>query len=200
MAVLDITKKCYCRHESVTIRTAFPATGLGFQEMSVSFEIERRFLLRGDDWRQTAAKKTDIRQAYLAFDGRASVRVRISNNSSATLTVKSRPAKLRRLEVEYVIPILEAEALIALRQGFVVEKVRYEVPYRDLTWEIDVFSGENVGLVIAEIELRHEQQRIDLPPWIGEEVTGQRQYYNGALAQRPFHSWSHCGDLVKMRA
>jgi adenylate cyclase len=126
----------------------------------------------------------------------SSVRVRISDNSTATLTVKSRPAKLRRLELEYAIPTLEAEALVVLRQGSVVEKRRYLLPCGDLTWEVDVFSGENLGLVIAEIELRHEDQHVDLPPWIGEEVTGRPPYYNGSLAQRPFSSWPHDGSIM----
>jgi adenylate cyclase len=157
----------------------------------MGFEIERRFLVRGNDWRQFAAKYTDIRQAYVAVGSKASVRVRLSDNRTATLSVKSRPAELRRLELEYAIPTLEAEALIALRQGSVVEKRRYLLPCGDLTWEVDVFSGENLGLVIAEIELRHEHQHFDLPPWVGEEVTGQAHYYNGFLAQRPFRSWPH---------
>jgi adenylate cyclase len=156
----------------------------------MGFEIERRFLVHGNGWRHLAAQHTDIRQAYLTPGNKASVRVRISDSSTATLTVKSRPAKLRRLELEYAIPVLEAEALIALREGSVVEKRRYQVPCcGDLTWEVDVFSGENLGLVIAEIELRHEHQHIDLPPWIGLEVTGRPPYYNGCLAQRPFSSW-----------
>jgi adenylate cyclase len=156
----------------------------------MGFEIERRFLVRGNGWRHLAAQHTDIRQAYLTPSDKASVRVRISDNRTATLAVKSRPARLRRFEVEYSIPILEAEALIALRRGSVVEKRRYQFPcYGDLTWEVDVFWGENLGLVIAEIELRHEHQHIDLPPWIGFEVTGRPQYYNGFLAQRPFSSW-----------
>jgi adenylate cyclase len=128
------------------------------------FEVERRFLVRGNGWRHLAAEHTDIRQAYLTPGNKASVRVRISDNRTATLTVKSRPANLRRLELEYAIPVSEAEALIALREGSVVEKTRSHVPCcGDLTWEVDVFSGKNLGLVIAEIELRHEHQHIDLP-------------------------------------
>jgi len=157
----------------------------------MGFEIERRFLVRGNDWRQLAVAHTDIRQAYLAAGNKASVRVRINDNSTATLAVKSRPAELRRLELEYAIPTLEAEALMVLREGSVVVKRRYQLPCGDLTWEVDVFSGENLGLVIAEIELRHEDQHIDLPPWIGLEVTGRPQYYNGFLAQRPFSSWRY---------
>jgi adenylate cyclase len=97
---------------------------------------------------------------------------------------------LRRLELEYDIPVLEAEALMQLRQGAIIEKVRHVIPCGDLAWEVDVFSGENLGLVIAEIELRHEHQPIELPPWIGTEITGQPQYYNSSLVQRPFCSWS----------
>jgi adenylate cyclase len=85
---------------------------------------------------------------------------------------------------------LEAEALMQLRQGSVIEKVRYLIPHGELAWEVDVFEGKNLGLVIAEIELRHEHQHIELPPWIGTEVTGQQQYYNSALVQHPFCSWS----------
>jgi adenylate cyclase len=155
----------------------------------MGFEIERRFLVRANHWRQFAAGQTYIRQAYLGPGNKTSVRVRISDNSVATLTVKSWPPKLRRLELEYSIPIPEAEALIALREGSIIEKTRYQLPHGDLTWEVDVFSGENLGLVIAEIELRHEHQHIDLPPWIGLEVTGRPHYSNGSLAQHPFGSW-----------
>jgi adenylate cyclase len=151
----------------------------------MSIEIERKFLVRGDEWQRLAAKRIDIRQAYLASEGKASVRIRIIDNSSATITVKSRPVELRRLELEYAIPVLEAEALIPLRQDSIIEKVRHRLPWGDLEWEVDVFSGEN-----SEIELRHEQQPVEVPSWIGEEVTGKQPYYNGSLAQRPFSSWT----------
>ncbi len=96
---------------------------------------------------------------------------------------------MRRLELEYPVPVLEAEALMQLRRGSTIEKVRHLVPWGDLVWEIDVFSGENAGLTIAEIELEREDQRFELPDWIGAEVTGQEQYYNSALVQRPFCAW-----------
>lgn len=155
----------------------------------MSFEIERKFLVSGSGWKELAATRTSIRQAYLAADGKASVRVRIKGDSTATLTVKSRPVALRRLELEYPVPILQAEALMQLRAGAVIEKVRHVVPWGDLAWEIDVFEGENAGLIIAEIELRDEHQRFELPSWIGAEVTGQQRYYNSALIQTPFCSW-----------
>jgi adenylate cyclase len=156
----------------------------------MSFEIERKFLVRNDDWRKLVSKQTTIRQAYLAANGKSSTRVRIRGDGSATLTIKSRPSDLRRLELEYPIPVLQAEALMQLREGSIVEKTRYEVPHGDLTWEIDVFSGENLGLIIAEIELKDVDQQIELPSWIGREVTAQPQYYNSYLVQQPFNSWS----------
>jgi adenylate cyclase len=146
--------------------------------------------VHGDAWQRLATGRSSIRQAYLSSNGKASIRVRIKGDGTATLSIKSRPVDLRRLELEYAIPTLEAEALMQLRQGSVIEKVRYVIPHGELAWEVDVFEGENLGLVIAEIELRHERQQIELPPWIGTEVTGQQQYYNSALVQRPFCSWS----------
>jgi len=155
----------------------------------MSFEIERKFLVRAEDWQHLATSRIAIRQAYISGNDKASIRVRIKNDNAATLTIKSRPVDLRRLELEYAIPVLEAEALMQLREGAVVEKVRHLVPCGGLDWEVDVFSGENLGLVIAEIELRHEHQDIELPPWVGAEVTGQQCYYNSWLVQRPFSTW-----------
>ena len=157
----------------------------------MSFEIERKFLVRGDEWQHLVNDRIAIRQAYLASSEKTSIRVRIKEKSAATLTVKSRPYKLRRLELEYPIPVLEAEALMGLRRGSLIEKTRHVVPCGDLSWEIDVFSGENQGLVVAEVELPDEDHEIELPPWVGPEVTGQDRYYNGTLAQHPYRSWLH---------
>ena len=155
----------------------------------MSIEIERKFLVRNDAWRAQVVKTIAIRQAYLATEGNASVRVRIRDNLSATLSVKSRSASLSRLELEYPVPVPEAEAMIQLRHGAVIEKVRHLVPHGDLTFEVDVFSGDNTGLIIAEIELRDEHEDIALPDWIGAEITGQQQYYNGTLVLQPYRSW-----------
>jgi adenylate cyclase len=155
----------------------------------VSFEIERKFLVSGDAWRRVATECSQLRQAYLTSESKASIRVRIKDNREATLTIKSRGAELRRLELEYSVPPLEAEAMIPLRRGSIIEKVRHKVPIQDLVWEIDEFSGENAGLVIAEIELNHEHQQFELPSWVGAEVTGQARYYNSALAERPYCTW-----------
>ena len=162
----------------------------------MSFEIERKFLVRNDSWRNFAIRHSKIRQAYLDTNANVSIRVRVKDNDSATLTVKTRLLKLRRREFEYAIPIAEAEELIQLRRGHIVEKVRHIVPCGGLTWEVDVFSGENLGLVMAEIELPDENHQVTLPVWIGSEVTGQAQYYNGTLALRPYRSWSHADAAV----
>jgi adenylate cyclase len=156
----------------------------------MSFEIERKFLVRGDGWRGLVSGQTTIRQAYLASGGKSSTRIRISSGGTATLTIKSRPADLRRLELEYSIPVLQAEVLMQLREGSIIEKTRHTVPYGGLTWEVDVFSGENLGLILAEVELKDVDQAVDIPSWIGREVTAQPQYYNSFLAQQPFNSWS----------
>ena len=155
----------------------------------MSFEIERKFLVLSDVWRDSATRHTKIRQAYLDSNAKVSIRVRIKDGSSAILTLKSRSSKLRRREFEYPIPTLDAEELISLRRSYIIEKVRHIVPYGKLNWEVDVFSGENQGLVLAEIELPDENHQIELPPWIGAEVTGEDRYYNGTLAQHPYRSW-----------
>ena len=156
----------------------------------MAIEIERKFLLRSDDWRPLVTGRVRLRQAYLAQDGGLSTRIRIVDTSSATLTIKSRKAGLRRLEYEFPIPLGDAEALLALRQGASVEKVRHHVPWHGLLWEIDVFEGDNTGLVIAEIELGHERQQFEMPGWIGAEITGQERYYNSRLARQPFRGWA----------
>jgi adenylate cyclase len=156
----------------------------------MTFEIERKFLVRGNGWQPLVTKRISIRQAYLNSNGKASIRVRINDDGTATLSIKSKPTELRRLELEYPIPVLEAEALMALRHGSAIENIRHEVPWDGLKWEIDVFSGENAGLVIAEIELRDEKQHFELPDWIGAEVTGRREYYNSYLVQAPFRTWA----------
>lgn len=156
----------------------------------MAIEIERKFLLRSNAWRSLVSGRVRLRQAYLAQDGGFSTRIRIVDTSSATLTIKSRKAGLRRLEYEFPIPLADAEALLSLRQGASIDKVRHHVPWQGLTWEIDVFEGENAGLVIAEIELGHEHQQFEMPAWIGAEITGEERYYNSRLAKQPFRMWT----------
>ena len=156
----------------------------------MAVEIERKFLVRGEAWRSVATSQASIRQAYLASGERSTTRVRIKNGTDATVTIKSKRAELRRLEVEYPISPLDAEALLSLRHSGLIEKTRFTIPWCDHLWEVDVFSSDNAGLVIAEIELGHEDEPFDRPPWVGTEITGQSQYYNGSLARHPFRHWA----------
>jgi|SRR5262245_4561154 len=155
----------------------------------MAFEIERKFLVRGQEWRSFAQAETRLRQAYLAAGDKCSTRVRIKDDVAASVTIKAKGAGLRRLEVEYPISLIDGEALMSLRQSSLIEKVRHQVPWRQHTWEIDVFGGDNAGLIVAEIELRDERESFERPPWLGLEVTGQPRYYNSSLAQRPYASW-----------
>lgn len=152
-------------------------------------EIERKFLVRSNEWLDQVTSRLVIRQAYLSSSDKSSIRVRIKDDQAATLCIKSRPATLRRMELELPIAIEEAKALFQLRHGFVINKIRHIVPWRDLKWEIDIFTDENAGLVVAEIELNHEHRLIELPNWIGQEITGQRRYYNGQLVNEPYCTW-----------
>ena len=148
-------------------------------------EIERKFLVTSDAWREGAGAPVSIRQAYLAVTDRASVRVRIRNADAAFLTVKSAGAELFRTEVEVAVPVAEAEELLALRQGSVIAKRRYRVPLGGLVWEVDVFEGDNAGLVLAEVELPDADHPVEPPSWVGREVTGDARYYNASLATDP---------------
>src|SRR5579862_5730969 len=119
----------------------------------MAFEIERKFLVVDDAWQQSVRSESYIRQAYLTARDKASIRVRIRDNQTATLTIKSRGADLKRLELEYEIPVLDAEAMLPLRHGAIIEKRRAIVPVQGHVWEVDTFFGDNAGLVLAEIEL-----------------------------------------------
>jgi adenylate cyclase len=155
----------------------------------MAYEIEQRFLVRDESWRASAGRPVPIRQVYLAQTGSMAMRVRIKDETSAVLTVKSAAAEIRRLEFEYEIPLADANALFDLREGGIIAKLRYKLPWQGSDWEIDVFEGENQGLVIAEIELPDESERFETPPWLGQEVTSDPRYANAALAIKPFSQW-----------
>jgi adenylate cyclase len=153
---------------------------------AMPMEIERKFLIRDDGWRDAAVRARHIRQGYLQQGEAASIRIRIVDDDAARLTIKSSAAGLARQEFEYAIPLADAEQLLPLCRGMLIVKTRHEVPWDGLTWEIDVFEAEHAGLIIAEIELQAETQSLRLPPWLGAEVTGNPRYYNNRLAQEPF--------------
>jgi len=151
-------------------------------------EIERKFLLLGDAWRR-GARGTRYRQGFLSTDPERTVRVRASEEGGR-LTVKGRTHGATRAEFEYEIPLDEANELLdRLAKRPLIEKWRYRVEASGLTWEIDVFEGDNEGLVVAEVELDSEDQEVVKPSWCGEEVTGDPRYYNANLVERPFKSW-----------
>jgi adenylate cyclase len=156
----------------------------------MAYEIERKFLVRDLSWQSLAGSPSTIRQAYLAQNGSCSIRVRITGDASATLTVKSAGAAMRRLEFEYAIPAADAAAMFDLREGTLIEKLRYRLPWHGLVWEIDVFQGQNHGLIIAEIELPHEDEPFEKPSWLGPEITAEQRYSNASLAKAPFTSWT----------
>jgi adenylate cyclase len=159
----------------------------------MAIEIERKFLVTGEGWKPHVINRKRLRQAYLARQGKTSIRVRVVDEVSATLTVKSRGARTSRLELEYPIPVADGLTLLDFRDGDLLSKVRHQVRYGDLTWEIDVFDGENAGLVIAEVELTHESQAIALPPWVGREITHDERYYNSRLVHHPYTSFTGAG-------
>ncbi len=151
-------------------------------------EIERKFLLKNDAWRESAVG-TVFRQGYLPTRDECVVRVRIAGDK-AYLTIKGRNIGISRLEYEYTIPVAEADTLlIELCEKPIIEKTRYIVDYKGGLWEIDVFTGENEGLILAEIELETENQQIQIPEWIGEEVSEDPKYYNSNLVKRPYCMW-----------
>ena len=157
-------------------------------------EIERKFLLKESDlnsptnttWR--AAKAVHYSQGYLNRDKARTVRVRIVG-LEAQLTVKGPTHGATRQEFEYAIPVEDARALIELCESGVIEKTRRTISHQGMLWEVDEFFGDNEGLVVAEVELEHEDQFIEFPDWIGDEVTDDPRYFNSALSKTPFKLW-----------
>lgn len=151
------------------------------------FEIERKFLVKTEKWKPLD-KGTKIIQGYLSVDSERVVRVRVAGEK-AFLTIKGKPEGIVRTELEYEIPKNEAEVLLKLCLEFPIEKTRYKERIGNIVWEIDVFEGENKGLVLAEVELANENQEIDLPDWVREEVSIDSRYYNAWLSQNPYSKW-----------
>ncbi|MCC6795094.1 MAG: CYTH domain-containing protein [Candidatus Hydrogenedentes bacterium] len=152
-------------------------------------EIERKFLVCGEDWGQTP-RAEHCRQGYLAFGPPVAVRVRIMGGV-ATLNVKTATTAISRHEFEYEIPMTDAESILATScAGAIIEKTRHCVEYGGKTWEVDVFAGSNAGLIVAEIEIDSEDEPFERPPWLGREVSGVPRYLNTSLCQRPYSEWS----------
>ncbi|MBL7967042.1 MAG: CYTH domain-containing protein [Prolixibacteraceae bacterium] len=150
-------------------------------------EIERKFLVDQTKW-TPSGKGIEMVQAYLGLAPYPTVRVRISGEK-AFLTIKGRSESIARPEFEYEIPVEEARELMQLAISHPVEKIRYEVMHEDFLWEVDVFSGRNSGLIVAEIELESENQSFPRPDWLLEEVSYDGRYYNSYLSGCPFQEW-----------
>ena len=154
----------------------------------MSVEIERKFLVRGSEWK-ALAQGVAIRQGYLSTNPDRVVRVRIED-AKATLTIKGRTNGITRREWEYAIPLADADQLLSeLCERPLIEKIRTRVVYEGMTWEVDEFFGDNRGLVVAEIELESEAQAFAKPDWIAEEVTDDARYFNANLLRHPYSAW-----------
>jgi len=154
----------------------------------MSVEIERKFLVTGTAWK-ALGKGTSIRQGYLSTNPDRVVRVRIEG-TSATMTIKGRSVGAIRGEWEYAIPLADADELLTgLCERPLIEKTRTRISHDGMVWEVDEFFGENLGLVVAEIELQSEDQAFSKPDWIAEEVTHDARYFNSSLLKHPFTAW-----------
>lgn len=155
----------------------------------MGIEIERKFLLANDDWRQQVHTSIPFRQGYLQGSEKSSVRVRIQGEQS-NLNIKGATLGIRRQEFEYPIPMEDASELLAtLCAEPIIEKTRHYVTAGKHTWEIDEFAGANQGLIVAEIELDHENEKFEAQDWLGEEVSGDERYYNSMLIKNPYKNW-----------
>ena len=158
-------------------------------------EIERKFLVDKNKWKPTA-EGTKIKQGYLVAGKQKNVRVR-KKGGKAFLTIKGQPEGIKRTELEYEIPVKDAGILLKMIDGFAVEKTRYKEKIKDFTWEIDVFEGENEGLVLAEVEMESENDSPELPEWITDEVSENEKYFNYYLSEHPFSKWKQADKQVK---
>ncbi|MES9903914.1 MAG: CYTH domain-containing protein [Sedimenticola sp.] len=155
----------------------------------MAIEIERKFLVANDEWKRSVVSEAVLKQGYLANQANASVRVRIDGDK-ANLNIKSITIGIKRAEFEYEVPLDDAEEMLAkVAERPFIDKIRYKVKCGEHIWELDVFAGENSGLVVAEIELDSEDEAFELPAWAGDEVSDDVRYYNVNLVQHPYSNW-----------
>jgi adenylate cyclase len=153
-------------------------------------EIERKFLVKSEEFKENSFAKNEISQGYLNSNPERTVRVRIKGNQGyLTIKGKGNETGMSRLEWEMEIPVDEAKMLLNLCESGVISKTRYEVKFGNHVYEVDEFFGENQGIVIAEIELQSEDEAFEKPDWLGEEVTKNEKYYNSYLSNNPFKNW-----------
>ncbi|HMI06761.1 MAG TPA: CYTH domain-containing protein [Flavobacterium sp.] len=153
-------------------------------------EIERKFLVTSDAFKKEAYAKNHIAQGYLNSDPERTVRIRIKGESGfLTIKGKGNETGTTRLEWETEISLLEAKPLLAICEKGIIDKIRYEIKAGKHVFEVDEFFGDNEGLVVAEIELRDENEPFEKPHWLGLEVTNDKRYYNAYLSNNPFKNW-----------
>ena len=150
-------------------------------------EIERKYLVTSDAYK-AGANPVEITQVYLTIQDNLAIRVRIEEHH-ASIAIKSKISERVNREYEYNIPLDEARSLMKLSQHSAITKTRHLVDYKNHLWEVDEFHGENEGLIVAEIELDDENEKFEMPPWLGEEVTSDYRYLNSNLAQTPHKIW-----------
>ncbi|QWX83449.1 CYTH domain-containing protein [Cellulophaga sp. HaHaR_3_176] len=153
-------------------------------------EIERKFLITSDAYKEQAVTKKRIVQGFLNTNPERTVRVRIKGDQGfLTVKGKGNESGVSRFEWEKEITRIEVEELLKLAEPGIIDKVRYEVKVGNHIFEVDEFSGDNEGLVVAEVELSSENESFTIPDWLGEEVSGITKYYNSQLSKNPFKNW-----------
>ncbi|MBN1276929.1 MAG: CYTH domain-containing protein [Deltaproteobacteria bacterium] len=156
----------------------------------MNMEIERKFLIKGDSWRNTA-KGLFCRQGYLSLIREKIVRIRTIGHKGF-LTIKGPSKGISRPEYEYEIPFDDAEEMLEkLCERPLIEKYRYRIEFNGLIWEVDEFFGENSGLILAEVELESENDSLPFPEWIGREVSHDQRYSNASLVKFPYRDWEN---------
>lgn len=156
----------------------------------MAYEIERKFLVKSNAFIEQAISKEYIVQAFLNRHEDRTVRIRIKNDKAfLTIKGKSNSEGTVRKEWEYEISVADAKEILEICESGVIEKHRYLISVGKHTFEVDVFEGENQGLVVAEVELESEEEVFDKPSWLGEEVTGNKAYYNSQLSKNPYTKW-----------
>lgn len=157
----------------------------------MSIEIERKFLVKNDDFKDQSFQKKIIKQGYLNSDENRTVRIRISDKKAfITIKGKSNDTGTTRFEWEKEINLREAENLLLLCEPSIIEKTRYLVKVDNHIFEVDEFYGDNKGLIIAEVELNSETEKFKKPNWLAKEVTGDIKYYNSSISKQPFKDWA----------
>ena len=156
----------------------------------MSLEIERKFLVKNDDFKRESFAQKSIKQGYLNSDKNRTVRVRIADEKAfVTIKGKSNATGTTRFEWEKEIDKSEAESLLLLCEPSVIDKTRYLIKVGDHTFEVDEFYGDNQGLTVAEVELNSETETFTKPNWLDQEVTGDVKYYNSSISKHPFKDW-----------